>query len=243
MITESKGVELYYRMSQKYVRNANRLTPQKSFDFIQKVIKIKNSSFTFELDSKKHAFIAYQNFEKIFELKLPLPFPKIRDDEKIENYLKRITNPFQPYTVILIQAGYCALGYFENGAVSHHIALRTYMTRKKQGKNELIYLNKGRKGRSEGSQLRYQNALRFFEEINEKLNEWNKITNPSRLLYSCPIKMWPYLFESKVKCCFDKKDYRLQKIPLDVGVPNFEELLRVNRYISFGYLTRFPERY
>ena len=149
-----------------------------SLEFIQRVIKIEDSSFAFELDSKKHTFIGYQDFEKIFDLRLPLPFPKIRDDEKIENYLKRITNPFQPYTVILIQAGYSALGYFENGTVVHHIALRTYMTRKKQGKNQLTYLNNGGKAGTSGGQLRYQNAIRFFEEINEKLNVWSKIVQP-----------------------------------------------------------------
>jgi hypothetical protein len=49
--------------------------------------------------------------------------------------------------------------------------------------------------------------------------------------------MWQYLFNSKAKCFFDKKDSRLRKIPLDVGIPNFEEMMRVNRKISFGYLS------
>jgi Bacteroidetes VLRF1 release factor len=212
-----------------------KFTPQQTIDLLNQ--KLSDSSIMLESDSEKHAVIGYHNNEKNFELKLPLPFPVVNDDESVENYLNRINTTFPPYTIIIIQADYCAVGYFENGEVIQHKALRTYMTRRKNGRNQLTYLSGGGRGGTSGGQLRLQNALRFFEDINETLNEWSKITKPERIFYSCPIKMWQYLFNGKVKCFFDKKDSRLHKIPLDVGTPNFEEMMRVNRKISMGYLT------
>lgn len=221
--------------------NIRKVSPQQSIEFIQNFIYKRGNSLTCEVNPKKHSFIVYRNFEKVFELRLPLPFPAIKDDEKIENYLKRATASFPPYTIILIQAGYCALGYFEKGEALNHIALRTYMTRRKNGKNQLTHLNSGGNGGTSGGQLRYRNALNFFEEINCRLNQWNKINNSERIFYSCPIKMWQYLFQSKAKCPFSKKDFRLHKIPFDVNVPNFEEMIHINRKISFGYLTFVSE--
>ena len=221
--------------------NIRKFSPQQSIEFIRNFIYQEDKSLTCELNPQKHAFIGYQNLEKIFELRLPLPFPAIKNDEKIENYLNRLPDSFPPYTIILIQAGYCALGYFEQGETVHHIALRTYMTRRKQGKNQLTHLQNGGNGGTSGGQLRYRNAIHFFEEINGKLNQWNKINNSERIFYSCPIKMWHYLFQSKAKCPFSKKDFRLHKIPFDVNVPNFEEMLHINKKISFGYLTFVSE--
>jgi Bacteroidetes VLRF1 release factor len=211
-----------------------KYTPQQTLGFLNE--KLLDNSITVECDSEKHKIIGSRNYEKIFELKLPLPFPITNDDESVESYLRRINGSFPPYMIVMIQADYCAAGYFENGEVVQHKALRTYMTRKKNGRNQLTYLSGGGRGGTSGGQLRLQNALHFFEDINETLNEWSKTTKPERIFYSCPIKMWQYLFNGKAKCFFDKKDTRLHKIPLDVGTPNFEEMMRVNRKISFGYL-------
>ncbi len=217
--------------------NTEKFTPQETIKYLNE--QLLDNLIILESDSEKHAVIGFRNYEKVFALKLPLPFPVTKDDESVESYLNRINDSFPPYTIVMIQADYCAVGYFESGEVSQHKALRTYMTRKKNGKNQLTYLSSGGRGGTSGGQLRLQNALHFFEDINETLNEWNKTTKPERIFYSCPIKMWQYLFNGKVKCFFDKKDSRLHKIPLDVGIPNFEEMMRVNKKISFGYLTVF----
>jgi hypothetical protein len=221
--------------------NILKITSEQTIELIQSFVNKSDHSLSLEADSKKHAFVGYQHFEKIFELKLPLPFPKISNDEEIENYLNQITYPIQSYLIILIQSGYCALGFFKDNEIARHVALRTYMTRKKQGKNQLTYLNSGKKSGTSGGQLRYQNAIHFFEEINKKLNEWNEINSAEKILYSCPIKMLQHLFQSKVKCPFDKKDSRLHKIPFDVNVPNFEEMMRINKLISLGYLTFYKQ--
>lgn len=215
--------------------NTCKLSSQQTIVLINE--KLADKTFFLECNSKKHSIVGSCNFEKVFELKLPLPFPTTNDNESAECYLNRINSNFPPYSIVMIQADYCAIGYFENGEVVHHKALRTYMTRRKSGKNQLTYLSSGGRGGTSGGQLRLQNALHFFEDINETLNEWNKTTKPERIFYSCPIKMWQYLFNGKVKCFFDKKDRRLRKIPLDVGIPNFEEMMRVNKKISLGYLT------
>lgn len=196
------------------------------------------SSISFEFDRDKHKVLGFENLKRVFELRLPLPSFGIGPDESIDKYLERIAGEsFPPYFILLIQAGHAALGYFEDGAVVRHKALRAYMVRKGQGQNQLTASKNG-KGRSAGSQLRYQNAIHFFEDINRALGEWKVIDRCERILYSCPVGLWSYLFNSKIKCPFDKKDPRLQKIPLDVRIPNYEELLRVNQVISFGYLTQ-----
>jgi Bacteroidetes VLRF1 release factor len=215
--------------------NTSKLSFEQTIELIN--IKLADNTVFLECDSKKHSIIGFYNYEKVFELKLPLPFPTTNDDESLESYLNRVSGYFPPYTIVMIRADYCAIGYFENGEVLQHKALRTYMTRRKNGRNQLTYISSGGRGGTSGGQLRLQNALHFFENINETLNEWSKTTKPERIFYSCPIKMWQYLFNGKVKCFFDKKDTRLHKIPLDVGIPNFEEMMRVNKKISLGYLT------
>ncbi len=215
-----------------------KLTTQQTVDFAleQQTAGLVNLEF----DRDKCKFLGFENLRKIFELRLPLPCSDIRTDESVDKYLERIAaESFPPYFVLLIQAGHAALGYFEGGKVFRHKALRAYMVRKGQGKSQLSFSKNG-KGKSSGSQLRHQNAIHFFEDINHTLNEWNVMKRCERILYSCPISLWSYLFSSKIKCPFDKKDLRLQKIPLDVRVPNYEELIRVNKIISFGYLTHFP---
>lgn len=190
----------------------------------------------FDCDSKNHTIFASKNLKRLFEIKLPLSFPVIEDNETLETYINRLPLSIPPYFVILIQSDHAAIGYFENGKVVNHKAIRSYMSRKKQGKNELTYLNSGKRNKSAGSQIRYQNALHFFEEINEKLNEWNKITHPARIFFSCPIKMIQYLHKSNTKCFFEKGDSRICKVSINNRVPSFEVLQFVNRNISLGNL-------
>lgn len=211
-----------------------KFTPQQTMEFLSDEVYLKST--VLESDSKKHVIVGHRNFKKIFDFHLPLPFPRFNLDEHPATYLTRLNKDFPPYLILLIQAGYAAIGYFEDGQFSRHKTLRTYVVRKGHGKSQLS-LSKNGKGKSSGSQLRYQNAIHFFEDINRTLNDWNVIDRCERILFSCPINLLSFLFNSKVKCAIDKDDLRLQKIPLDVRVPNYEELLRVNERISFGYLT------
>lgn len=216
-----------------------RLSYQKSLEFIYYLSK--KDDLKLELNGKKNLITSYNDqFEKVFEFRFPLPFPPIMNENNLSNYAQKITAVPQPYIIILIQAGNSALGYFEQGQALNHKVIRKYMVRKKQGKAQITYLKTKGKSRA-GSRVRLANTLLFFEEINEKLNEWDKAEAVIKILYSCPVRLWGLLFKSKVKTPFDKKDPRLIKIPLDVNIPNFNELLHVNKFALSGFLNIYKE--
>ena len=195
-----------------------------------------------ECDAKSHTISLFSkaNNAKIASFRLPLPCPKIDESKHFFEYIAQIDAQMPPYIVVLIQAGSCALGYFENGEVVLHKVIKKYMVRKKQGQNQLTYLNNGGKGNSEGGQLRYRNAIRFFEDINQKLCDWNaqkRLTKHHKIIFSCPIALKQYLYSSKIPCLYPKKDPRWQKICRDVSTPNFEELMVNNQFAVVGQLT------
>jgi hypothetical protein len=189
-----------------------------------------------ELDLKKHKLVSLtENRETIWELRLPLPFPAILPEETPVDYLPRIPLDLPPYTLVLIQAGAAALGYFEEGEVQYHKTIKKYMKRHKRGKSQINYLNTRGKSKA-GSRIRLANTVRFLEEINERLTDWEEDLETERILYSCGAQLWGLLYQSKVPPPFEKKDPRLIKVPLDVKVPSFDELLRVNEVVMKGYL-------
>ncbi|MDH4127300.1 MAG: hypothetical protein OEV44_01000 [Spirochaetota bacterium] len=206
---------------------------EKSYKFIHYLNKNKNIKIDF--NHKKNIISHYnENYETLFEFKLPLIFPSISTDETVFSYEKKLKSSVDSYIILLIQAGSSSIGYFKDGNLIHHKVIKKYMVRKKQGKAQITYLK--RKGKSRlGSRIRLANTIDFFEEINEKLNEW-KPNSVNKILYSCPVRLWGLLFKSKVKTPFNKEDYRLIKIPLDVNIPNFDELIRVNRFAQIGFL-------
>ncbi len=212
-----------------------RLSPSDTLILIRQVSE--NCEVTPQIDVEKHILSVYINRVKCFDLRLPLPFPRLSSEESLLSYCERLSIPPKPYSIILIQAEYCALGFFDRGECLRHRALRTYVVRRKRGKSQLTFSQSGKKGSTSGSQLRYRNAVNFFEKIKETLNEWKTIEPSERILYSCSINLWNFLFNGKTKCGFSKNDPRLFKIPLDVRIPNYDELRRINKLISFGYIS------
>lgn len=194
------------------------------------------------LDAKKHLVGQYDEaHQPRFELRLPLPFPAISDDDhNLAQYMARIPTEMPAYTMALIQIGAAALGYFEGGEVWQHKAFKKYMKRHKRGKAQISYLNTRGKSKA-GSRIRLANTVAFFEEINERLTEWEEAYEPERILYSCTPQLWGLLFSSQVPPPFEKKDPRLIKVPTNVHVPDFEELQRINRFVLKGRLTQFQE--
>ncbi|MCK5076973.1 MAG: hypothetical protein KAR38_11390 [Calditrichia bacterium] len=208
------------------------ITYNETIDFL---LTLKgNKDYYLEFHEKKQKiFIFNKNNKKQYEIRLPLPFPSLKDYENLDNYIADVDEIPPAYYIVLIQAGNSSIGYFEEGEVIYHKVIRKYMVRKKQGKAQITYLNKKGKSRA-GSRIRLRETMEFFEEINDKLNEWERTGDAEKILYSCPAKLWGMLFNSKIPPPFDKKDERLIKIPMDVNVPNFEELLRVNEFALCG---------
>ncbi|MBA9078979.1 hypothetical protein [Rufibacter quisquiliarum] len=143
------------------------------------------------------------------------------------------------YVVLLIQAGNCAMGYFEDGVNLHHKVFRSYMVRKKQGKSQIKYLKTKGKSRA-GSRVRLGETEEFFANINGRLQEYFQEHTVHRIALSCSKTLWPYLFEAEVSTPFDKRDERLFKIPKHVHTPIFEVLQDVNRFLLRGELVYEP---
>ena len=160
--------------------------------------------------------------------RFPLPFAPIAPDEFLWAYAERVQPHIPNYCIVLIQAGSAALGYFEQGEMVQHKVIKKYMVRAKQGRAELLQ-QKIKPRHSEGSRLRLQNSYRFFEEINEKLQLWQKNYPIERFFYTCPIHFLQHWTGAKPPPPFDKRSPNALKIPLDIAKPNLEILVSTNK--------------
>ena len=195
--------------------------------------KLNQSDYLLDEDLKKHAISIYEREErKVGQFRLPLAFPLLRGS--LEDYIESLNDYNASYTIILIQAGSAAIGVYCKDTLVHHKVIKKYMVRKKQGKAQISYLNSKGKSRA-GSRVRLAKTIEFFEEINQKLWDWNIKTET--ILYSCPIKLWNLVFDSKVEPFFQKDDPRLLKIPRDIQTPNFDELKRISNFAQYGHFT------
>ncbi|MEJ2545906.1 MAG: hypothetical protein P8Y99_17730 [Calditrichaceae bacterium] len=162
------------------------------------------------------------------EVKLPWILPPCPSVNDLVTNVSANNIQYLKYVIILVQAGYGAVCYCNSGKIIEHKLIRKYMVRKKQGKAQITYLHSKGKSRA-GSRIRLAQTVKFFEEINEQVNAWIKNDELDRLLISCPPRLWGLLFQSKTKPQFSKKDPRILKIPMDIKIPNRDELNRVNK--------------
>lgn len=206
---------------------------------------VENPDLNCYLNEKKHKLILENSdYQKVLDFRLPLPFPEISLEEKLKDYFPKTSPETPPYLMILMQAGNAALGYFEEGEVIEHKVIRKYMVRKKQGKAQITYLHKKGKSRA-GSRIRLADTMQFFEDINQKLIEWDEFEGifekTERILYSCPPRLWGMLFNAKIPPAFQRNDPKYIKIPLDVNVPIFEELLNINELSLAGEINFYGQ--
>lgn len=214
-------------------------------------LKNNLNQILWDSDPKKGTLYGTNNEgEKIIDFRVPLTFPTLpkREDEhktlSLSSYSENIPFVPKPYLLILIQAGYASLGYFEEGKLIYHKAITAYMVRKKQGKAQIKHLNSKGKSRL-GSRIRLQNTVLFFEQINAKLKEWHKQSNifdkVERIGQSGSTDLWHLFYTSKETAPFQKTDSRLRKVPITVHSPNFEELQRVNNWANRGKITTYKD--
>ncbi|MGV3503273.1 MAG: hypothetical protein ACO1O1_06160 [Adhaeribacter sp.] len=142
----------------------------------------------------------------------------------------------QRYVLLLIQAGNCAMGYFEDGRNLDHKVFRAYMVRKKQGVSQVKYLKTKGKSRA-GSRVRLGETEEFFENINQRLQQYFTGQPIDRIALSCSKTLLPFLYSARVATPFDKRDPRLFKIPRHVHTPIYEVLLDTHKYLMKGELT------
>ena len=196
------------------------------------------SPFTFDVEKQRLFFT--DDDDVPCELTLPRVLPTI-DGRNMEEIREQIEKSHQTYTIILIQAGAAAMGYYEDRLLRQHKVVKKYMVRKKQGKSQIKYLKSKGKSRL-GSRIRLQNTVLFFEEINATLGAWDVSEKSEAILLSVPINLKNLLFSSKIPPPFDKKDPRIKRIPMDVRVPTFKELKHVDWMVTRGTLRRGRDR-
>lgn len=125
--------------------------------------------------------------------------------------------------ILLIQSGHSAIGLMDRDLLLDHKIISTYMVRKKQGKSQVKYLKTKGKSRA-GSRIRLANATRFFENINQRLQEYFENYHIDRIAISCSKTLLPFLFSSRISCPFNKRDERIYSIPKHIHRPNFKVL-------------------
>lgn len=207
------------------------LNYEDALEFLQNVISDGDLDIS-NLENQSLS-IAYEE-EEVAQFQLPYLFSLQNQSEITPEALENLALP-PSYLIILIQAGNAALAYYEEGELQNHKVIRRYMVRKKQGKNQLKHLESKGKSRL-GSRIRLAETIEFFEEINQKITDWEAIEQVDYIFYHSSILLWNKVFESKVPTTFDKEDERLHKIPLDIQTPTFEEILQVQDFLTLGKL-------
>jgi len=212
------------------------LTVTETMGLLQSLVSLKKP---LNFDESKQVLRFADNDHSPCALTIPLALPKLSGDSA-GVLLQQIETAMHIYTLILIQAGAAALGYFVGGELVHHRVIKRYMVRKKQGKSQIKHLKTKGKSRL-GSRIRLRNSILFFEGINQTLTEWDISSQSESILMSVPINLRSHLFGSNVPVPFKKKDPRIKKIPVDIRVPSFKELSHINWLVSRGRLIRLAE--
>ncbi len=157
---------------------------------LQVLENIRNATLPFVYDYEKHRIVILDEIEnELVYLRLPIVIPTcLTDSSQISKHVN--------YIILLIQSGNCSIGYFENGENFDHKVFRAYMVRKKQGTSQVKYLKSKGKSRA-GSRVRLGETIEFFENINERLQEYFQEHEIHRIAMSCSKILIPYLFNSK----------------------------------------------
>jgi len=137
--------------------------------------------------------------------------------------------------VVLLQAGACALGLWEDDELLAHKAIKKYVVRGR-GRAQTTHLKTRGKSRY-GSRLRLQNAKRLVEEAVAKMHQWRETYGELDLvLYGASTRAWGDLFRLRPAPPFPR-DEGCVRIPLDVHVPCFDALRRIRRKLVRGSYT------
>tara|TARA_R110002012_G_scaffold228194_2_gene400477 strand:+ start:85753 stop:86466 length:714 start_codon:yes stop_codon:yes gene_type:complete len=138
--------------------------------------------------------------------------------------------------LVMIRAGIAVTGYFHNGEMMDHKVFRAYMVRQKQGKSQIKYLKTKGKSRA-GSRLRLGESDQFFNEINQRLQQYAENFAIDMWGISCSKTLWPYFFGSETPTPFSKNADNLFSVPFHVQQPDFETLKDIHKKLNAIHLT------
>ncbi|MCP2045418.1 hypothetical protein [Pontibacter sp. HSC-36F09] len=211
--------------------NTNRFLPRhKAAELLQYILS-SDTKTVYDPEKHRLTLLDEMGTEQVhFRLPISLPYTGagIAEDRKVH------------YILLLIQAGHCAMGYFEDGQCLNHKVFRSYMVRQKQGKSQIKYLKTKGKSRA-GSRVRLGETAEFFENINGRLQDYFQEHRIDRIAMSCSKTLLPYLYTSTIPTPFDKRDPRLFRIPKHIHTPIYEVLLDANRFLQRGELIALTE--
>lgn len=191
----------------------------------------QNNRYHIEYDADKQKAIIRSNEEENGNISLRLPI-----NFTFETFDRLPTATDTNFIILLIQSGSAALGFFENDVNLDHKVFKSYMVRKKQGKSQIKHLKS--KGKSKaGSRVRLANTIDFFENINERLAEYEEDYSIDRIAMSCSKILIPFLFNAKMPCPFDKKDERIYKVPKHIHTPSFDILMQTHEFLMKGEIS------
>ena len=170
-------------------------------------------------------------------LRLPLAGPRARPLERIGDYCERL--PADPadhpecQLVLLLRAGAMAFGCWRGDDFLQHKAVRKYVVRG-SGKAQSTHLKTRGKSRY-GSRLRLQNWRGLLAETNERVSDCAAQFGPfQRIFYGVPVRVFSELFAADPAPCFSRDAPELQRLPMHVHRPDFDELLRVRAWLERG---------
>jgi hypothetical protein len=190
--------------------------------------RIRHAALRWVYDQEKHRLVILdENGQEALYFRLPIVLPPPVEGAAPADQVH--------YIILLIQSGNCAIGYFENGVNLDHKVFRAYMVRKKQGTSQIKHLKTKGKSRA-GSRVRLAETAEFFENINERLQQYFAGHSIDRIALSCSKTLIPFLFDAKVATPFDKRDARILKIPRHIHTPIYDVLMDTHKFLLKGEL-------
>lgn len=190
--------------------------------------------YRFAYDKEKHRFLWEIDEHEVVQ-RLPLTLfvntEGVLVPEKEVNYL-----------MVLVQSGSASLGVFQGSKCLEHKVFTSYMVRKKQGKSQIKHLKTKGKSRA-GSRVRLASGMAFFENINERLQRHFDNYAVDRIAFSCSKILLPHLFNAKTPTPFDKNDERIFRIPKHLHQPNYEVMMKLQRFLEKGEIIFTSDQY
>lgn len=221
-------------MDQKALPFRKELDYEESLELLEGLLEV-NQEYLVRFHPDFKAFYGRNKQEELlFWFVPPRLFPEYSPEKGLGAYVNALAQLPPEYLILLIQAGQAALGHVEDGEIVNHKVIRKYMVRAKQGKAQHKHLQAKGKSRL-GSRIRLQQTEQFFEEINQKLIDW-ELDRIEKIYVQSSIPLWNKMFESKIPPPFEKRDSRIRKIPKDLPTPNFEVLREVQSFLGRGEL-------
>lgn len=172
------------------------------------------------------------------ELEVPLVLGRPVEGSTLARWRAELPPAPGLHMVLLVQAGAVSAGVWRDDSLLAHKAWKRYVVRGR-GKAQPTHLKTKGKSRF-GSRLRLRNAELLREELGARVRAWwEQHGPPARIFVSCPVREWPELFRADPDLPFEPRDPRIERVPLDVGVPDHAELLRVRGFLGRGRLRRW----